>query len=355
MAICPGEVLLEEIEARGMSQKELAARLGRPPQVVNEIIRGKKGITPDTAVGLGKVLGIDPQYWINLETDYRMTLARNREAEALADNVRWLDAYPIREMIKRGWITAGRDRVSRLKALLAFLEMAVPEPLAYQEAVGFRITAAAQKRVSGGALAVWLRKGELEARKRSTADYDPDAFRAVLDRIRVMTEDPPKKFVPAMTDLCAQAGVALCLVPELPKSGANGAARWLNDRKALIQMSIRGKWADIFWFTFFHEACHLLQHRTRRRIVIDGIADPDTAELEAEADIFARNLLIPPDAWETFCASGAFNPPSIRSFARSVGIAPFIVVGRLQKEKRLLYNQLSSMKRRYEWRQPSGA
>ena len=78
MAISPGEVLLEEIEARGMSQKELAARLGRPPQVVNEIIRGKKGITPDTAVGLGKVLGIDPQYWINLETDYHMTLARNR-------------------------------------------------------------------------------------------------------------------------------------------------------------------------------------------------------------------------------------------------------------------------------------
>ena len=78
MAISPGEVLLEEIEARGISRKELAARLGRPPQVVNEIIRGKKGITPDTAVGLGKVLGIDPQYWINLETDYRMKLARNR-------------------------------------------------------------------------------------------------------------------------------------------------------------------------------------------------------------------------------------------------------------------------------------
>ena len=134
MAISPGEVLQEEIEARGMSQKELAARLGRPPQVINEIIRAKKAITPDTAIGLGKVLGIDPQYWINLETDYRMTLARNREKVALADNVQWLDAYPIREMIKRGWITAGRDKVGRLKALLAFLEVAVPEPRAYQEA-----------------------------------------------------------------------------------------------------------------------------------------------------------------------------------------------------------------------------
>ena len=288
MAISPGEVLQEEIEARGMSQKELAARLGRPPQVINEIIRAKKAITPDTAIGLGKVLGIDPQYWINLESDYRMTLARNREKAALADDVRWLNAYPIREMIKRGWIKAGADRVSRLKALLAFLEVAVPQPLAYQEAVGFRITEAAQEKVSAGALAVWLRKGELEARRRATTDFDPDAFRAALVNIRQMTEDPPEKFVPAMTDLCAQAGVALCLVQELPKSGANGATRWLSDHKALIQMSIRGKWADIFWFTFFHEACHLLHHRTRRRIIIDGIADPDTVDLESRGGPFCQ-------------------------------------------------------------------
>ena len=353
MAISPGEVLQEEIEARGMSQKELAARLGRPPQVINEIIRAKKAITPDTAIGLGKVLGIDPQYWINLETDYRMTLARDREKAALAEYVQWLDAYPIREMIKRGWIEAGRDRISRLKALLAFLEVAVPEPLAYQEAVGFRITEAAQKKVSPGALAVWLRKGELEARERVTADYDADVFRAALGDIRQLTEDPPAKFVPAMTDLCAQAGVALCLVPELPKSGANGSARWLSDRKAMIQMSIRGKWADIFWFTFFHEACHLLHRRTRRRIVIDGIADPDTAGLKAEADEFARDLLIPTDAWGAFCESGSFTPQSVRRFARSVQIAPFIVVGRLQKEKRLPYNRLTSLKRRYKWCQQS--
>ncbi len=78
-----------------MTQKELAARLGRPPQVINEIIRAKKAITPDTAIGLGKVLGIAPQHWINLETDYRMTLACNREEAALADNVEWLDAYPV--------------------------------------------------------------------------------------------------------------------------------------------------------------------------------------------------------------------------------------------------------------------
>ena len=118
-------------------------------------------------------------------------------------------------MIKRGWIEADRDKISRLQALLTFLEVAIPEPLAIQEAVGFRITEAAQKKVSAGSLAAWLRKGEREARERSTADYDPDTFRAALGDIRQMTEDPPHKFVPAMTDPCAQAGVALCLCPTL--------------------------------------------------------------------------------------------------------------------------------------------
>ena len=104
MAIPPGEVLEEELEARGMTQKELAARLGRPAQVVNEIIKAKKSITPETAIGLGKVLGIDAQFWINLESDYRMTLARIQEKSALTAKLQSLKQYPIGEMTKRGWI-----------------------------------------------------------------------------------------------------------------------------------------------------------------------------------------------------------------------------------------------------------
>ena len=350
LPIPPGEVLEEELEARGMTQKELAARLGRPAQAINEIIRAKKSITPETAIGLGKVLGIDAQFWTNLETDYRMTLARKREEDMVADNVQWLDDYPVRDMLKRGWIEAGRDKSSRLKALMSFLGVAVAEPQTFQKAVGFRITEAAQQKVSLGALAAWLRKGELDAQEVSTADYDEGAFTEALNRIRAMTTQSPDEFIPAMSALCAGAGVAFCMVQELPKSGANGATRWLTDRKALIQMSIRNKWADIFWFTFFHEACHLLKHRTQRRIVIDGLdADPDTEEIEAEADRFARDFLIPPQDWMDFCAEGHFAPNSVKKFAQSVGIAPFIVVGRLQKEGRIGYNQFTTLKPRYEW------
>ena len=350
MPIPPGEVLEEEIEARGMTQKELAARLDKPAQAINEIIRGKKAITPDTAIGLGKVLGISPHFWNTLEADYRMMLARNREREAIAANVQWLDDYPIREMIKRSWIKAGRDKPSRLEALMNFLGVADAEPKVYQNAVGFRITEAAQQKVSMGALAAWLRKGELEAQEVATADYDEVAFRRALVTIRGMTEDPPEKFDPVMRTLCAGAGVAFCTVQELPKSGANGATRWLSPQKALIQMSLRNKWADIFWFTFFHEACHLLEHRRQRRVVIDGLdADPDLESIEEEADQFAKDFLIALEDWSAFCSAGRFTPSSVRVLAQSVGVAPFIVVGRLQKEKRIGNRQLSALKVRYEW------
>ncbi|MCY4107732.1 MAG: HigA family addiction module antitoxin [Chloroflexi bacterium] len=350
MPIPPGEILEEELEARGMTQKELAARLGRPAQAINEIIKAKKAITPHTAIGLGKVLGISPQFWMTLEADYRMALEMNREREALKAGEKWLDEYPIREIIKRGWIKAGRDRASRLTALMSFLGVAVAEPRAYQQAVGFRITDAAGRKVSLGALAVWLRKGELDAREVDTADYDERTFRQALARIRGITGRPPDEFIPAMSDLCAEAGVAFCMVRALPKSGANGATRWLTDRKAMIQMSLRHKWADIFWFTFFHEACHLLKHRTQRRIVIDGLdPDPKMARIEAEADRFAADFLITPDAWDDFCDGDCFTAESVNEFAGSVGIAPFVVVGRLQKERRIGYNQLTDLKPRYEW------
>ena len=189
-------------------------------------------------------------------------------------------------------------------------------------------------------------------RKRiDTADYDEQRFRNALVEIRGMTELPLDKFHPVMTKLCADAGVAFCVVQELPKIGANGVARWLTDSKALIQMSIRNKWADIFWFSFFHEADHILDHRTQRRILIDGLVpDPDMAEIEAEADRFARDFLIPQETWNDFCGDGYFTAGNIREFAQSIGIAPFIVVGRLQKERRVPYNRLTELKQRYQWR-----
>ncbi len=351
LAIPPGETLAEELEVRGMTQKELATRLGRPIQVVNEIIKGKKAITPDTALELSLVLGIEAGFWMNLESRYQLTLARQRNKDFQAAEEQWLSEYPVKEMMERGWIEAGRDKASRVKSLLSFFGVASIKPRVCQEAIGFRITEAARQSTSPGALAVWLRQGEIEAQQIDTAIYDEGRFRDALNEIRGMTELAPKQFLTEVTQLCAGAGVAFCVVQEFPKSGANGAVRWLTDSKALLQMSIRNKWADIFWFSFFHEAGHLLKHRTQRRILIDGLnGESDDEDLEREADLFARDLLIAPEAWSEFCEEGNFAVGDVQKFALSIGIAPFIVVGRLQKEKLIPYSHLASLKKRYEWK-----
>ena len=333
-----------------MTQRELATRLGRPPQVINEIINAKKSITPETALGLETVLGISAGFWLNLEADYQLTLARQKERENLSANLALLKEFPVTEMLRRGWIEAASARISKLDALAKFFGAAIPEPKAYQEAAGFRMTEAARNNVSLGALAVWLRKGELAAEEIETASFDESRFESTLTTIRSMTNLHPQEFLPAMQSLCATAGVALCVVQELPKSGANGVTRWLSDSKVVIQLSIRGKGADIFWFTFFHEACHVLRHQQQRRVIIQGLAtDPILSDIEEEANQFAGDLLIPPDKWIDFITPRRFTPGAVKGFADSIGIAPFIVVGRLQKESLIPYNRLSSLKIRYDW------
>ena len=345
LAIPPGETLADEITARGMSQTELAARLGRPVQVVNEIIHGKKAITDNTALALEKVLGIPAAFWVNLEQNYRMTRARLQERDRLQAEEGWLKELPVKEMQRRGWIAAGRTTHEKMRALLQFFGVA--NVAAYRkttEVLGFRISDNAK--LSPGALAAWLRKGELEAQMIETRPFDSALLMDAARAARTMTEQPPQAFAPRLTALFANAGVAFVVVRELPKTGANGVARWLTGQKALIQLNLRYKWQDIFWFTLFHEVCHVLRHGNQK-IIVDGI--DKNGPLEDEANHWAADFLVPPDAWSQFRCRTPFNKNSIIAFARQIGIAPGIVVGRLQREQRLKYSEMSDLKGRFGW------
>ena len=345
LAIPPGETLADEIGARGMTQTELAARLGRPVQVVNEIIRAKKAITDDTALGLEKVLGIPAAFWVNLEQNYRMTQARLREREHLQAEEEWLQELPVKEMEKRGWIAVGRNAQEKVRALLQFFGVA--NVAAYRkttEVLGFRISDNA--RLSPGALAAWLRKGELEAQAIDARPFDSTLLLDAAHEARTMTEEPPQVFAPRLTQLFADAGVAFVVVPELPKTGANGVARWLTDQKALIQLNLRYRWQDIFWFTLFHEVCHVLKHGTQK-LIIDGT--DKNGPIEDEANQWAADFLVPPNAWSDFRRSTPFDRTRITAFARMMGISPGIVVGRLQRERRLRYSEMVDLKSRFGW------
>ena len=351
LAIHPGELLEEEIEFIGMTQQELAKRMGRPPQVVNEIIRGKKSITHETATELENVLGIPAHIWTNSQSTYDFTLARLKERDQWAAQVKagWLDKFPIREIEKFGWIDPYRGKADKVGALLGFLGFASFDAWnkhSVESVLGFRISE--NSKVSTGALAAWLRKGEIDGRNMDTAEYDTQAFRGAIKQIRAMTSDAPSDFAPAMQSLCADAGVAVVFIPELPKSGANGVARWLTPQKGLIQMSLKWKWSDIFWFSFFHECCHILDHKVRD-VHIDGINGASQSEYEIAANEFAADLLIPPDEWQSFVNARRYDETSVANFAAQIEIDTGIIVGRMQREKLIHYNRLTNLKTRYQW------
>ena len=350
LAIHPGELLEEEIEFIGMTQQELAKRMGRPPQVVNEIIKGKKSITHETAVELENVLGVSAQIWTNSQSSYDFTLARLKERDRWSEQAQagWLNQFPVREIEKRGWIDRYREKPDKVGALLAFLGFASFDAWnkhSVEPVLGFRISE--NSKVSAGALAAWLRKGEIDGRDIDTAEYDAKAFRDAITQIRAMTSDDPADFASAMQRLCADAGVVVVFIPELPKSGANGVARWLTPRKGLIQMSLKWKWSDIFWFSFFHECCHILRHKVRE-VYIDGI--DNGSDEESAANEFAADLLIPPDEWKSFVGTQRYDETSVVDFAAQIEIDTGIVVGRMQREKLIGYNVLTNLKTRYQWK-----
>lgn len=351
----PGETLQEVLEDRQMTQAELAERMGRPKKTVNEIIQGKAGITPETALQLERVLGVSASFWNNLERNYREFLARKEEEERLASSTEWLRQLPVREMVELGWIERRNDKVTQARELLNFFGVASPdrwrEVFEVPQAT-FRHSQAFES--APGSLAAWLRKGNLEGQAIECEPFEKTRFKAVLTQARELTRKPPVVFTDQLVNRCAQAGVAVAFVPELPKCRAHGATRWLSPHKALIQLSLRYRWADIFWFSFFHEAGHVLLHGKREVFIEDqsAAADETVQKEEKEANRFAAEVLVAAEELERLrpLAQGKrLSEARVRAFADELDVHPGIVVGRLQHEGWLPYTHLNGLRERLEW------
>jgi HTH-type transcriptional regulator/antitoxin HigA len=348
----PGETLAEMLEERDMTQAELAERMGRPKKTISEIINGKAAITPETALQLELVLGVPASFWNNRERLYREALARSEEKERLQKKVMWLKQFPVKAMIRCGWIQEYSNKVEQLREVLNFFAVASPErweDVWRNISVDFRQSPAFE--TDPGAVTAWLRQGEIEATEINCAVYDANKFKEALQQIRALTVEQPEVFQPEVVRLCADAGVAVVFIPQLPKTRTCGATRWLNPHKALIQLSLRYKTDDHLWFSFFHEAGHILLHGKRDVFLEDHVArDGEQLDKEKEANKFAADLLIPPSELQRFVQSSPYRSKAgIQKFAAEMGIAPGIVVGRLQHDGFLPVTHCNDLKCRFEW------
>lgn len=335
-AVPPGATLLETIEDLGMTQTELAQRMGRPLKTINEIINGKAEITAETAIQLERVTGIPAAFWNNAEATYRERKARLQEQEQLAAQTAWLSRFSYSAMLKLKLIAPAADDRTRVGSLLSYFGVASSE----QWEKTYSCLEGAARESNGhkselGDLSAWLRAGEIMAQRCQTQPYDKAKFQVALAGIRRLTAENPATIWPKVCTLCAEAGVAVVLVPELPKTHVFGFTRWLTPHKAIIQLSLRYKTDDLLWFTFFHEAAHILLHGKNDVFMeFRGVDSPK----ETEANTWAADFLVSKKDWAAFVA-GLHRPvaePAISRFARDQGIAPSIVLGRLQHREQIV-------------------
>jgi HTH-type transcriptional regulator/antitoxin HigA len=350
-AVVPGEVLEEALEDREMSQAELARRTGRPMKTISEIVNGKASITPDTAIQLERALGISASFWNGLEARYRETLARERAHRDLETHVSWLDHFPIREMVGLGVLPARESNVATVGDLLSFFGVASPsawERHWQRPSASFRVPQSQQS--STYAMAAWLRWGEKEALKIEANSFDEATFREALQNARPLTRLLALDIAMSrLRTLCAAAGVVVLVIPEIPGARVSGATRWLRRDRAFIQISRRYLSDDQFWYSFFHEAGHVVEGR-RADVVEDIELGQPSQDDEGEraANAFARDALIPPADYQRLLAKSELTPRLIQEFAAELRVSAGVVVGRLQHDGQVPYSRLNELKRHYE-------
>jgi len=348
-AVPPGWVLEERLEVQGISHAEFARRCGRSPKLLSEIIAGKASLEPETALQFEKVLGVDASIWLGIEADYQLHRARESEAADAEGSSAWVKGFPVKELAKRGAIRRPKTDADAVSELLAFFRVGSVDAwnlkyglanVAYRHSPSFKSDETA--------LATWLRLGEIEAEGQECADYSENRFKKALKEIRELTRAPIEQALPRSRQLCNQSGVALVLVKPLPKTALSGAAWWQSPRKAVIQLSARHKSDDHLWFSFFHEAAHILLH-SKKSVFVDEVNGGD-ADLEAEANEWAANTLIPRSAWERFVQRSPRSELAVRAFAEEQGVSPGIVVGMLQHQGLLPWTHLNRLKVRLTWK-----
>lgn len=359
-AVHPGEFIDELLETIGMKQAELAIRLGITTKHLSNLINGKASLTVETAYSLEKVFNDHPaKYWLKLQSNYDLVSKQLhlelQYQENKSEYDMWFNQFDYHSLVKMGYLTERDCRgttSAKISNLLDFFGCTSID--SWNNLYCSDLPAAC--RISGsstakiGNTAAWLRTGQLLLNRESSEfpDYNKALFKNNLLKIRELTLDTSNGFSEIMRNLCAEAGVRLLFLREVPHSAICGAAYWINDSKTpCIQMSLRFKKNDHFWFTFYHEAAHILKEH-KKTVYLDGDT-VEANEIETEANKISGDILIPPVSYKAFLTRNRFYQSDIITFAKKINIHPGIVVGRLQHDQKIKWEWHNKLKETFQW------
>lgn len=329
----PGEFLKEELEARGWTQTVLAEVMGRPTKLVNELVAGKRAITPETAIQLGDALGTGAEIWMNFESQYQLSKLQQRDG-TIAQRAALYDRFPVREMIKRGWIEGSENVEVLLHRFLTFFHMDTLDDLP-------QFDYAAKKTLPENSTTMpqlaWLLRARNLAVEQVFFKYDRSKLIAALPKLSALLTAPEEtRHVPR---ILAEAGVRFVLVEALPGSQIDGACFWLSGRQPVIAMSLRLDRIDNFWFVLRHELEHVLQgHGQGSGYVLDSdIEGMNSATIAIEEDMAnkaAAEFCVPQEELIEFInrVSPYFSEEKVMGFARRLKVHVGLVAGQLRRK-----------------------
>ncbi|MCC5915754.1 MAG: HigA family addiction module antidote protein [Cryomorphaceae bacterium] len=350
---CPGDTIQEHIDHIGMSQAELAERLGRSKEKLNTLINGKAPITKETAAKLENVLGVSASFWLNLERNYQDELLELEKLEHLEFCHEWVSSFPLARIKTLGILPETRDKSELADALLKFFRVASPtqwSDIYNGSSLAFKIEL--KHTHEPQAISVWLRLGEIQSAKLSLAPFDKKKLREGLPHLQDISYRQSKNWLEELQAFCASCGLALVYTPSIAKAPIYGATRWIkNNSIPLVQMADRHKDYHAFWFTFYHELAHILYHG-KKDIFIEGLdtITPD-AEKENEADDFAARMLLSEKERNEVFKYPNFSKVLILQLSKTLRKHPAILVGQVQRVFNHLYKnpQLNSLKVRVDF------
>lgn len=346
----PGSTVLDLLQERSLAVGYLAKEARRDVHEVSRFLYGLAPLDAEWAAHLSRVLGSTPSFWLRREEQYRADLKRLCPQTDASHE--WLNALPIGDMVRFGWIDGGRTSHETFLNACAFL--GVSTSTAFERKYERLIGAAAYRRsnafkTNSAAVAAWLRQGEIEAATIDCQPWRESKLIAALPEIRALTRiSDPNTFMPALQRLMAASGVAVVIARAPDGCRASGATRFLAPSKALIQLTFRYLVDDQFWFTVFHEIGHLILH-AHGELFLEGLEERHS-RAEIEANEYALQKLFE-DVGVPALDTVKLTKFDIARLARRAGVAPGLVVGQLQDRKRIPYKHFNFMKVRYAWQE----
>lgn len=350
LIIHPGETIADVLEDRGITQAELSSRAGVSPAYVSNVIAGKKGISANFAMGLEYALGVPKSFWLNLQANYESELLEINEYKTITEEERCA-REDLKDVVKhlrqKGRMPMREDKESSILSLRKALQISNIANLKEMIPAGaFRM--AANTSVNPYVLGAWIRLCQLAGdTKNITTCFDKSHTLDLIKEIKNIMCQKDADLQGNLKNTMERYGIDFSVVKNFRGAPVQGYIFQKSNGTYQMVLTIRGAFADIFWFSLFHEIGHIVNGDIGKnfRFIDDGC----DCDKELAADLFASNMLLSPESYKHFLQTRDFTIEAIQRYAKSQQVKPYIVIGRLQKEKYLDYSAYSNYKLRYKW------